>query len=128
MKWLAQVDENTICVAAVLGTTFTGQMDPIKEINDLLVDIKKHERLGHTPARRRGKWRVCRTVRPIPISNGTLALEQVKSINASGHKYGLVYPGIGWLVMKDKNDLPEELVFRINLPGGGDDELLAQLL
>jgi glutamate decarboxylase len=42
----------------------------------------------------------------------------VKSINASGHKYGLVYPGIGWLVMKDKKDLPEELVFRITYLGG----------
>ena len=45
-------------------------------------------------------------------------LPRVKSINASGHKYGLVYPGVGWLVMKDKNDLPEELVFRINYLGG----------
>ena len=45
-------------------------------------------------------------------------LEQVRSINVSGHKYGLVYPGIGWLIFKDKIDLPEELIFNINYLGG----------
>ena len=45
-------------------------------------------------------------------------LEQVRSINVSGHKYGLVYPGIGWLIFKDKTDLPEELIFNINYLGG----------
>ncbi len=112
-----EVDENTICVAAVLGTTFTGQMDPIKEINDLLVDIKKTK-----------GWDIAlhvdgasgAFVAPFvdPDLEWDFRLEQVKSINASGHKYGLVYPGIGWLVMKDKNDLPEELVFRITYLGG----------
>jgi glutamate decarboxylase len=42
----------------------------------------------------------------------------VRSINVSGHKYGLVYPGIGWLIFKDKTDLPEELIFKINYLGG----------
>ena len=112
-----EVDENTICVGAVLGTTFTGQMDPIKEINDLLVDIKKTK-----------GWDI-----PLHVDGASGAfvapfvrsdvewdfrLEQVKSINASGHKYGLVYPGIGWLVMKDKHNLPDELVFRITYLGG----------
>ena len=112
-----EVDENTICVGAVLGTTFTGQMDPIKEINDLLVDIKKTK-----------GWDI-----PLHVDGASGAfvapfvrsdvewdfrLEQVRSINASGHKYGLVYPGIGWLVMKDKHNLPDELVFRITYLGG----------
>jgi glutamate decarboxylase len=112
-----EIDENTIAVGAVVGTTFTGQMDPIKEINDLLMDIKKTK-----------GWDI-----PIQVdgaSGGFIApflypdlewdfrLEQVRSINVSGHKYGLVYPGIGWIIFKDKTDIPEDLVFNINYLGG----------
>jgi glutamate decarboxylase len=112
-----EVDENTICVGAVLGTTFTGQMDPIKEINEVLVDIKKTKGWEiplHVDGASGG------FVAPFvcPDLEWDFRLEQVKSINASGHKYGLVYPGIGWLVMKDKTDLPAELVFHINYLGG----------
>jgi glutamate decarboxylase len=113
----AQVDENTICVAAVLGTTFTGQMDPIKEINDLLVDIKSTKGWD-IPLHVDGASGAFVAPFVRPDLEWDFALEQVRSINASGHKYGLVYPGVGWLVMKDKNDLPEELVFRINYLGG----------
>jgi glutamate decarboxylase len=112
-----EIDENTICVAAVLGTTFTGQMDPIKEINDLLVDIKKTKGWDiplHVDGASGG------FVAPFvhPDLEWDFRLEQVKSINVSGHKYGLVYPGIGWLVMRDKTDLPDELVFKVNYLGG----------
>ena len=112
-----EIDENTICVAAVLGTTFTGQMDPIKEINDLLVDIKKTKGWDiplHVDGASGG------FVAPFvnPDIDWDFRLEQVKSINVSGHKYGLVYPGIGWLVMRDKTDLPDELVFKVNYLGG----------
>jgi len=113
----AQVDENTICVAAVLGTTFTGQMDPIKEINDLLVDIKSTKGWD-IPLHVDGASGAFVAPFVRPDLEWDFRLEQVKSINASGHKYGLVYPGVGWLVMKDKNDLPDELVFRINYLGG----------
>lgn len=44
-------------------------------------------------------------------------LPLVKSINVSGHKYGLVYAGIGWVVWRSKEDLPEELIFHINYLG-----------
>src|ERR1035437_3106526 len=113
----AEVDENTICVAAVLGTTFTGQMDPIKEITDLLVDIKKTKGWD-IPLHVDGASGAFVAPFVDPDLQWDFRLEQVKSINASGHKYGLVYPGIGWLVMKDKKDLPEELVFRITYLGG----------
>ena len=111
------IDENTIAVGTVIGTTFTGQMDPIKEINQLLLDIKEDK-----------GWDI-----PIHVdgaSGGFIApflypdlewdfrLEQVKSINVSGHKYGLVYPGVGWLIFKDKTDIPEDLIFNINYLGG----------
>jgi len=104
-------------VGAVVGTTFTGQMDPIKEINQLLLEIKKDK-----------GWDI-----PIHVdgaSGGFIApflypelkwdfrLEQVKSINVSGHKYGLVYPGVGWLIFKEKSDIPQDLIFNINYLGG----------
>ncbi|MGZ4934013.1 MAG: glutamate decarboxylase [Halobacteriota archaeon] len=112
-----ETDENTICVGAVVGTTFTGQMDPIKEINDLLVEIKQDKGWDiplHVDGASGGF--VVPFVRP--DLEWDFRLEQVKSINVSGHKYGLVYPGIGWLVMRDKTDLPNDLVFRVNYLGG----------
>jgi len=112
-----EIDENTICVGAVLGTTFTGQMDPIKEINQLLIDIKQTKGWDipmHVDGASGGMV--------IPFTNPDMQwdfrLEQVKSINVSGHKYGLVYPGVGWLVFKDEKDLPNELIFEVNYLGG----------
>ncbi|MGA2677614.1 MAG: glutamate decarboxylase, partial [Methanobacterium sp.] len=112
-----EIDENTICVGAVLGTTFTGQMDPIKEINDLLVNIKKTKGWNipiHVDAASGG------FITPFlnPEIEWDFRLEQVKSINVSGHKYGLVYPGVGWLIFCDKHDLPEDLIFEVNYLGG----------
>ncbi|MDD4594129.1 glutamate decarboxylase [Methanobrevibacter sp. UBA46] len=112
-----QIDENTICVGAVLGTTFTGEMDPISEINDLLLRIKKEKGWNipiHVDAASGG------FIAPFayPDMEWDFQLEQVRTINVSGHKYGLVYPGIGWLIFKDKSDLPEDLIFNVNYLGG----------
>lgn len=111
------VDENTIAVGAVVGTTFTGQMDPVEEINDALIEIKKTKGWDipiHVDGASGGFV--------LPFLNPDLKwdfrLEQVRSINVSGHKYGLVYPGVGWLIFKDVSDLPEELIFKINYLGG----------
>ncbi len=111
------IDENTIAVGAVVGTTFTGQMDPIKEINTALVDIKNTKGWDipiHVDGASGG------FIMPFlyPEIEWDFRLEQVRSINVSGHKYGLVYPGVGWLVFKDKSDLPEDLIFNINYLGG----------
>ena len=113
----ALVDENTIAVGAVAGTTFTGQMDPIEEINTALLEIKESKGWDipiHVDAASGG------FVLPFlyPEIKWDFRLEQVRSINVSGHKYGLVYPGVGWLIFKDKTDLPEELIFNINYLGG----------
>jgi len=112
-----EVDENTICVGAVVGTTFTGQMDPVKEINDRLIEIRQ-DKGWDIPLHVDGA--VGGFVAPFvyPDLEWDFRLEQVRSINASGHKYGLVYPGIGWLVMRDKTDLPDDLVFRVGYLGG----------
>jgi glutamate decarboxylase len=112
-----RIDENTIAVGAVLGTTFIGENDPIKELNDLLLKVKADKGWDiplHVDGASGG------FVAPFsnPEEVWDFRLEQVASINASGHKYGLVYPGIGWLVFRDRSKLPEELVFSVNYLGG----------
>ena len=113
------LDENTIGVAAVLGTTFTGHADDIVGINDLLLDVRNERGLDiplHIDGASGGfVWPFL-----YPESKWDFRLEQVRSINASGHKFGLVYPGIGWLVFRDKSELPDDLVFEENYLGKTD--------
>jgi glutamate decarboxylase len=104
------IDENTIGVAAVLGTTFTGHADDIAGINDLLLRIKEDK--GHDiPLHVDGASGAFVWPFLYPDTKWDFRLEQVHSINASGHKYGLVYPGIGWLIFRGPDSLPEDLVF-----------------
>jgi len=113
------LDENTIGVAAVLGTTFTGHKDDIVGINDLLLRIKGERGLDiplHVDGASGGfVWPFL-----YPDSPWDFRLEQVRSINVSGHKFGLVYPGIGWLIFREKADLAEDLVFTENYLGKTD--------
>ena len=111
------IDENTIAVAGLLGTTFTGQMDDLASIDALLVRLASERGLHiplHIDAASGGFV--------IPFSEPELLwdfrLTSVRSINVSNHKFGLVYPGMGTVVFRDKSDLPEELVFHINYLGG----------
>ncbi|CAA0826628.1 Glutamate decarboxylase 5 [Striga hermonthica] len=115
-KAVEMVDENTICVAAILGSTLTGEFEDIKLLNELL--SKKNEEIGwdtpiHVDAASGG------FIAPFlwPELEWDFRLPLVKSINVSGHKYGLVYPGVGWVVWRSKEDLPDELVFHINYLG-----------
>ena len=113
------LDENTIGVAAVLGTTFTGHKDDIVGINELLVQIKNDRGLDipmHVDGASGGfVWPFL-----YPDSPWDFRLEQVRSINVSGHKFGLVYPGVGWLIFRDKSDLAKDLVFEENYLGKTD--------
>jgi glutamate decarboxylase len=113
------LDENTIGVAAVLGTTFTGHADDILGINGLLVRLKEERGLDvpmHVDAASGGfVWPFL-----YPDTAWDFRLPQVRSINVSGHKFGLVYPGIGWLVFRERSDLPEDLVFYENYLGKRD--------
>jgi glutamate decarboxylase len=111
------LDERTIAVAGLLGTTFTGQMDDLASIDALLTRVKE-ERGMHIPLHidaASGGF-------VIPFSNPDLEwdfrLPSVRSINVSNHKFGLVYPGMGTVVFRDASDLPQELVFHINYLGG----------
>ncbi|WP_369244467.1 glutamate decarboxylase [Streptomyces sp. R41] len=113
------LDENTIGVVAVVGTTFTGHMDDVVGINKLLRDIRKERDLDipiHVDGASGGfVWPFL-----YPDSKWDFRLEQVRSINVSGHKYGLVYPGVGWLVFREESDLAEDLVFYENYLGKTD--------
>ncbi|PFG44349.1 glutamate decarboxylase [Isoptericola jiangsuensis] len=112
-----QVDENTIAVGVVLGTTHIGEADPIAEIDERLVRIKA-ERGWDVPIHVDGASGAFVAPFAEPDLEFDFRLEQVASINASGHKYGLVYPGVGWLVFRDRTKLPEDLVFSVNYLGG----------
>jgi glutamate decarboxylase len=111
------LDERTIAVAGLLGTTFTGQMDDLESLDALLAGVESE----------RG-WRIPLHVDAasggflIPFSQPKLRwdfrLQRVRSINVSNHKFGLVYPGMGTVVFREAADLPEELVFHINYLGG----------
>ena len=104
------IDENTIGVAAVLGTTFTGHADDIVGINKLLVQVKDDKGLD-IPLHIDGASGAFVWPFLYPDTEWDFRLEQVASINASGHKFGLVFPGIGWLIFRSPDELPEDLVF-----------------
>ncbi|GAU22449.1 hypothetical protein TSUD_123350 [Trifolium subterraneum] len=115
-KAVELVDENTICVAAILGSTLNGEFEDVKTLNDLLVEKNKETGWDtpiHVDAASGG------FIAPFiyPELEWDFRLPLVKSINVSGHKYGLVYAGIGWAVWRSKEDLPEELIFHINYLG-----------
>jgi len=113
------VDENTIGVAAVVGTTFTGHADDVVGINDFLVELKDKKGLD-VPLHIDGASGAFVWPFLYPHSEWDFRLEQVRSINASGHKFGLVYPGIGWLIFREQSDLAEDLVFYENYLGKTD--------
>jgi len=114
---LNRVDENTIGVVGILGVTYTGAYEPIESVHDALVGLQKKTGLEvpmHVDAASGG------FVAPFlqPKLRWDFRLPLVKSINVSGHKYGLVYPGVGWVVWRDQAELPDDLVFHVNYLGG----------
>jgi glutamate decarboxylase len=113
------VDENTIGVAAVVGTTFTGHADDVIGITDFLVELRDRKGLD-VPLHIDGASGAFVWPFLYPHSEWDFRLEQVRSINASGHKFGLVYPGVGWLIFREKSDLAEDLVFYENYLGKTD--------
>ncbi len=119
---LKYCDENTIGVVAIMGSTFDGSYEPVKQINDALDAL--HKAKG---------WDI-----PIHVDGASGAfvapflqpdllwdfrVPRVKSINASGHKFGLVYPGVGWIIWRDREALAQDLVFKVNYLGGEMDTL-----
>jgi len=114
---LENIDEDTIGVVAILGTTFTGELEPIGEICAALDKLAAGGGLDipvHVDAASGGF--VVPFVHPDLVWD--FRLPRVVSINVSGHKYGLTYPGIGFVVWRSPEYLPEDLVFRVNYLGG----------
>jgi glutamate decarboxylase len=111
------LDERTIAVAGVLGTTFTGQMDDLRSIDALLARVES-EQGWHIPLHIDAASGGFITPFSQPDLEWDFRLGSVRSINVSNHKFGLVYPGMGTVVFREQSDLPEELVFHINYLGG----------
>jgi glutamate decarboxylase len=110
-------DENTIGVVAVLGSTMDGSYEPVAEICAALDALE--ERTGwHVPVHVDGASGGMIAPFLDPGLEWDFRLPRVASINTSGHKYGLVYPGVGWALWRDQEALPEELVERVNYLGG----------
>ncbi len=112
-----RVDENTIGVVAILGSTFDGSYEPIGEICAALDKLQQETGLD-VPVHVDGASGAF--VAPFIDTDlvWDFRLPRVQSINASGHKYGLVYPGVGWVVWRDAAALPDDLVFKVNYLGG----------
>ena len=111
------LDENTIGVVAILGVTYTGMYEPVKEIAGALDAVQAAKGWDipiHVDAASGGM------VAPFlhPELEWDFRVPRVHSINTSGHKYGLVYPGLGWVVWRERKFLPDDLIFRVSYLGG----------
>ncbi|KAG5984688.1 hypothetical protein E4U55_003634 [Claviceps digitariae] len=111
-EMVSQCDENTIGCVLILGTTYTGDYEDVKAVNDLLLERKIDVPI-HVDAASGG------FVAPfvVPDLEWDFRCEKVVSINVSGHKYGLVYPGVGWALWRAPEYLPQDLVFNIDYLG-----------
>jgi len=114
---IKRCDENTICVVPTLGVTFTGQYEPVKEVSDAL-DILQSDSGIDIPIHVDGASGAFIAPFLQPELLWDFRLPRVKSINASGHKFGLAPLGVGWALWRSKEDLPEDLVFSVNYLGG----------
>ncbi len=113
---VALCDENTIAVVAVLGSTFDGSYEPVKEICAALDDLQTKTGLD-VPVHVDGASGAMIAPFVDEDLEWDFKLPRVCSINTSGHKYGLVYPGVGWIVWRDAEALPEDLIFWVNYLG-----------
>jgi len=110
-------DENTIGVVGILGSTFDGSYEPIADLCAALDDLQERTGLD-IPVHVDGASGAMIAPFLDPDLVWDFRLPRVSSINTSGHKYGLVYPGVGWALWRSPAELPEELVFRVNYLGG----------
>lgn len=111
------VDENTIGVVAIMGVTYTGAYEPVAEIAAALDRIQETTGIDvpiHVDAASGG------FVAPFiqPELEWDFRVARVVSINASGHKYGLVFPGVGWVVWRHESAVPDDMIFRVAYLGG----------
>ena len=113
---LKHCDENTICIVPIAGVTWTGLNDDIATLDHELDAYNKmtgYDIPIHVDAASGG------FILPFvnPEWKWDFRLKWVKSISTSGHKFGLVYPGLGWVIWRDKSYLPDEMSFSVNYLG-----------
>jgi glutamate decarboxylase len=114
---MERCDADTIGVVTILGSTFDGSYEPVAEIAAALDGL--HERTGlDIPIHVDGASGAMIAPFLDPDLQWDFRLKRVVSINTSGHKYGLVYPGVGWVLWRDHDVLPADLVFKVNYLGG----------
>ncbi|MGH9296473.1 MAG: glutamate decarboxylase [Acidimicrobiales bacterium] len=116
-KAVPHCDENTIGVVAILGSTFDGAYEPVEEISKAL-DALAGSGGPDVPLHVDGASGAMVAAFLDPQVVWDFRLPRVHSINTSGHKYGLVYPGVGWVVWRSAEALPDELVFKVDYLGG----------
>lgn len=117
------IDENTIGIFVILGSTYTGHYEPVEEISNILDDYEAKTGVDipiHVDAASGG------FVAPFTHAKAggpkwNFELPRVKSINTSGHKFGLVYAGVGWIIWRDESQLPKHLVFELHYLGGTEE-------
>jgi glutamate decarboxylase len=117
------IDENTIGIFVILGSTYTGHYEPVEEISKILDDYEAKTGVDipiHVDAASGG------FIAPFTHSGAggpkwNFELPRVKSINTSGHKFGLVYAGVGWIIWRDEAYLPKHLVFELHYLGGTEE-------
>ncbi|MCJ1269112.1 hypothetical protein MMC22_009001 [Lobaria immixta] len=117
------IDENTIGVFVILGSTYTGHYEPVEEISKILDEFEKesgHDIPIHVDAASGG------FIAPFTHARAggpkwNFELPRVKSINTSGHKFGLVYAGVGWIIWRDESYLPKHLIFELHYLGGTEE-------
>ncbi|KAH8907959.1 glutamate decarboxylase [Coniochaeta sp. PMI_546] len=114
------IDENTIGVFVILGSTYTGHYEPVEEISKVLDEYQEKTGVDipiHVDAAS-GGFVAPFTHAGVGGPKWNFELPRVKSINASGHKYGLVYAGVGWIIWRDESFLPKHLIFELHYLGG----------
>jgi glutamate decarboxylase len=109
-------DENTIGVVAVLGSTYDGSYEPVADICAALDALQARSGID-VPVHVDGASGAFVAPFIDPDLVWDFRLPRVASINASGHKYGLVYPGVGWAIWRNADALPEDLIFWVNYLG-----------
>ncbi|KAJ7063082.1 glutamate decarboxylase [Mycena amicta] len=115
-KAMEFIDENTIGVFVILGSTYTGHYEPVKEMADLLDEFEA--KTGHSvPIHVDGASGGFVAPFATPKLPWDFKIPRVVSINTSGHKFGLAYVGVGWVVWRDVQHLPKDLIFELHYLG-----------
>jgi len=115
---VALCDENTIGVVAIMGSTMDGSYEPVADLAAALDTLAAEPGRPDVPIHVDGASGGFVAPFLQPEIEWDFRVPRVASINASGHKYGLVYPGVGWIVWRDAEHLPEDLIFKVNYLGG----------